>query len=51
MLIIWFRGNKLAHKIVIAMSRRIGEGKVNFVQVLKKWKSEASMARIMSMTS
>jgi hypothetical protein len=51
MLIIWFRRNKLAHKIVTATSPRIGEGKVTFVQVLKKWKSVASMEKIMSMIS
>jgi hypothetical protein len=51
MLLIWFRQNKLAYKIVAAIIPRIGEHKVSSVKALKKLKSMASVKRIMSMTS
>jgi hypothetical protein len=49
MLIIWFSRNKLAHKIVLVISPRIGEARVFSLHVLKKWKSMALVERIMSM--
>jgi hypothetical protein len=51
MLIIWSSRNKLAHKIVLVISPRIGEARVFSLHVLKKWKSMALMDRIMSMIS